>query len=66
MLGERDSLGVWNEHVHTAIFKMDKQQGPVVWHMGLCSVECGSQDGRPSSGENGYMYMYGCVPLLFT
>ena len=23
---ERDSLGVWDGNVHTAIFKMDKQQ----------------------------------------
>ena len=23
-----DSLGVWNGHVHTAIFKTDNQQGP--------------------------------------
>ena len=29
--GERrkDSLGVWDGHVHTAIFKVDNQQGPV-------------------------------------
>ena len=26
----RDSQGVWNGHVHTAIFKMYKQQGPIV------------------------------------
>ena len=26
--GER--LGVWDWHVHTAIFKMDNQQGPTV------------------------------------
>ena len=31
LLGEsRDSQGVWNEHVHTAMFKMDNQQGPIV------------------------------------
>ena len=28
--GGRDSLGVWDWHVHTAIFKMDNQQGPTV------------------------------------
>ena len=27
--------GVWDLHVHTAIFKMDNQQGPVVQHMEL-------------------------------
>ena len=30
LLGQgRDSLEVWEGHVHTAIFKMDKQQGPI-------------------------------------
>ena len=27
---ERDSYGVLDGHVHTAIFKMDNQQGPTV------------------------------------
>ena len=26
----RDSQGVWNGHVHSAIFKMDNQLGPIV------------------------------------
>ena len=26
--GRRDRLGVWDWHVHTAIFKIDNQQGP--------------------------------------
>ena len=26
----RDRLEVWDSHVHTAIFKMDNQQGPMV------------------------------------
>ena len=43
---ERDSLGVWNGHAHTAIFKMDDRQGPTVQHMELCSVLCGSLDGK--------------------
>ena len=28
--GWKDSEGVWDGHVHSAIFKMDKQQGPTV------------------------------------
>ena len=28
----------------TAIFKMDNQQGPTVWHRELCSVLCRSLD----------------------
>ena len=35
LLGERASLGVWDGHVHTAIFQMDKQKG---WQMELCSM----------------------------
>ena len=27
---EGDRLGVWDWHVHTAIFKTDNQQGPTV------------------------------------
>ena len=34
--------------------------------MELCSVLCGSLDGRGVWGENGYVYMYGWVPSLFT
>ena len=39
----RDS---WDGHVHTATFKMDKQQGPAVEHRGLCSMLHGSLVGR--------------------
>jgi len=28
--GERERAGVWNEQVHTIIYRMDKQQGPTV------------------------------------
>ena len=41
----RDSQGVWDGHIHTAMFKMDNKQGPTVQHMELCSVLCGSLDG---------------------
>ena len=26
----RDSYGLWEGHVHTTLFKMDNQQGPIV------------------------------------
>ena len=29
-MGGRDSEGVWDGHVHSAIFKMDNCQGPTV------------------------------------
>ena len=28
--GRRKRLGVWDEHAHTAVFKIDNQQGPTV------------------------------------
>ena len=34
----RGSQGVWDGCVHTAIFKMDNQQGPNVQHMKLVNV----------------------------
>ena len=37
---------VGHGHAHTAIFKMDNQQGPTVQHRELCSMLCGSLDGR--------------------
>ena len=36
--GGRDSEEVWEGHVHTAIFKMDNQQGPTEQQMELCSM----------------------------
>ena len=36
----------WEGHVHSALFKMDNQQKPVVQHGELHSVLCGSLDGR--------------------
>ena len=44
--GGRNSQVVWDCHVHTAIFKMDNQQGPTVQHREHCSMLCGSLDGR--------------------
>ena len=45
-------------HVHTAVFKMDNQQGPTVqpWNSAQCYVP--TWMGRVW-GENGYMYIYG-------
>ena len=48
-----------NQHIHTAIFKVDNQQGSTnIAHGSLLNVMC--QPGWEGSlGENGYMYMYG-------
>jgi len=42
----RDSQGVWDGHVHTAIFEMDNQQGSIVLYRELCSILCSNLDGR--------------------
>ena len=47
----RDSQGVGDGLVHTAIFKMGDQQGPTVQHMELCSILCGRLDGRGVCGR---------------
>ena len=44
--GGRDSQGAWDGHGHTAVFNMENQQGPAGQHRDLCSVSCGSLDGR--------------------
>ena len=37
--------------VHAAIFKMNNQQGPIVQHMGLCSMLCAGLDWRETRGR---------------
>ena len=52
--------GLWEGHVHTAIFKMDNQQGPTycIAHESLLYTMW--QPGWEGSlGENGYMCMHG-------
>ena len=38
--GGRDKSGAQAEHAHTAIFKIDNQQGPTIPHKELYSVLC--------------------------
>ena len=56
--GGRDSQAVWEGYVHTAIFKMVNQQGPIIQHMEFCLMLCGSLDGRGVWGRLMCMYMY--------
>ena len=48
---------VWDRYVHTSIFKMDNQQGPIVYHRELCCYVVAWMEG--SLGKNGYTCMYG-------
>ena len=50
-MGGRDSYGVWDGHVHIVIFRME-----------LCSMLCGSLDGR---GVEGRMDTCVCVAESF-
>ena len=56
-MGRRGSCDVQDQHVHTAIFKMDNQQGPTVEHMELCSMLHGSL-GREFGGEWIHVYAW--------
>ena len=58
LLGEGDSSGLWEGHVHTAIFKMDNQQNLLYskWNSAQCYVP--ARYGGGCLGKNGYMYMY--------
>ena len=57
-MGGRDSQGVWDQHVHPAVFIIDNQQRLLYTQGTLLNVMW--QPGWEGSlGENGYMYMYG-------
>ena len=65
-------------HVHTAVFKMDNQQGPTVQHWETLLTVTWQPGWEWNLGENGYRYMYeslcctletvtalllGCIPI---
>ena len=63
--GGRDSLGVWDRQVHTAIFTVKEPWLDCTAHGALLSVMW--QSGWEGSlGENGYMYIYGCSSETIT
>ena len=67
----RDSRGIWNGHVHTAVFKMDNRQG-MAQGTPLHVMQWPGWEGS-LWGDHGYTCMYvGClccspetVPILF-
>ena len=66
-------LELWESYTHNAVFKMDNQQKPTVQHMELLSVMChntvvcvNTPGWERCLGKNGYMYMHGRVPSLYT
>ena len=67
----KESLGVWDGHAHTAVFKMNNQQRLTVEHRELCSILSGSLDGRGVWGERVHVHTYMaeslcCAPEIIT
>ena len=42
---------IWDQHVHTVLFKMGDWQGPTIHHRESCSILCSSLDGREVWGR---------------
>ena len=58
----RDRLGVWDWQMQTAIYKMDKQQGPTVWCRELYSRSYNKPSWKRILKKiYGYIYMYICM-----
>ena len=58
-VGVRDSQGVGKGHVHTAVFKMDNQQGPNYIAHGTLFNGMWQAGWDGGLGEKGYMSTYG-------
>ena len=59
--GVKGYLGVWDGHVHTAIFKMDKQQGTTSsqrYSIGNSADTMWQPGWEGNFRENGYIYLY--------
>ena len=62
-VGGEDRLGIWAQHVHTAIFKTENQQGPNVgWE--LCSTLCNNLMEKELK-QNRYTYLHNRITLLY-
>ena len=61
----RDRLGIWDGHVHTGIFKVKDQQGPM-YSTGNSAVRPQPEWVRSFRGEWIHVYIHHRVPSLFT
>ena len=66
LLGRRDSWGVWDGHVHTALFKMHHEQGPAAELRELCSVLMGEGLGGQWTHVCAWLGPLGCSPETAT
>ena len=58
--GGRDSSGLWEGHVHTAIFKMDDQEKPIVYSTGnsaQCYVPAWMGEGLGEEWKHVYVWL---------
>ena len=63
--------GVWDQHVHTAMFKMNNQQGPAIGRAQGTLLNATWKPGRKGNlGEGGFMYIMAeclcCSPETIT
>ena len=54
----RDKLGVWDQHIQTTIYKIDKQQGPTAQCKELYSISCNKTIMGKNMKKNIYIYIY--------
>ena len=57
-MGGRDSQGVWDEQIHTAVFKVDHQQGPAVSTGNSAQCYVVARMGAEFKGEWIYVYVW--------
>ena len=60
--GER--YRVWHGQVHTAVFKMDNQHGPAVWHRELAQDCVAARMGGESGGHES-LYLFHNTVYVF-
>ena len=56
-VGGRDQLGGWDQHIHTTIYEIDNQQGPIYSTGNSTQYSVITYMGKESE-KNGQMYMY--------
>ena len=56
--GRRDKLGVWDSNIHTTIYKIDNQQGPLYSPGNYIQYLVITYNGKESKKEYIYMYIY--------
>ena len=56
-VGGRDGLGVWGQQMQTIIYRIDRQQGPIIQHRELYSISC-DKPLEKNRKKNVYIYTH--------